>query len=152
MSPYKKKEGKKRPHQSTLLCVKKNKAGGRGGCQKMTSVILWHGLVSDSQIPLWSFVDLWVSLILRRILDISFQDSRSNKCSPTPPEPFVGWVFRWSNKGVASKVGDDLLSKCGYLSNIGGWGEGAVRLGASRSSWTGSPIWKQKNFMEKKEK
>ena len=25
-----KKEGKKRPHQSTLLCVKKNKAGGEG--------------------------------------------------------------------------------------------------------------------------
>ena len=103
-----KREGKKRPHQSTLLCVKKNKAGGRGGCQKMTSVILCRGLVSDSQIPLWSFVDLWVSLISRRILDISFQDSRSNKCSPTPQEPFVDLVFRWSNEGVASKAGTNL--------------------------------------------
>ena len=149
--PTKKRRKKKTSSKHSPMC-EKNKAGGRGGCQKMTSVILCRGLVNDSQIPLWSFVDLWVSLISRRILDISFQDSRSNKCSPTPQEPFVDLVFRWSNEGVASKVGDDLLSECGDLSNIGGWGEGAVRLGASRSSWTGSPIWKQKNFMEKKEK
>ena len=64
---------------------------------------------------------------------------------------FVDLVFQWSNEGVASKAGYDLSSECGDLSNIDGWGEGAVRLGASRSSWTGSPIWKQKNFMEKKE-
>ena len=51
---------------------------------------------------------------------MSFQDSRSNKCSPTPQEPFVDLVFRWSNEVVASKAGYDLSSECGDLSNIGG--------------------------------
>ena len=154
--PTKKRRKKKTSSKHSPMCEKNKARGERGVSENDLGYLMsWHcqWFANSTLIICWSLSFIDFAEDTWHIEDLvfhKFQDSRSNKCSPTPQEPFVDLVFRWSNEGVASKAGYDLSSECGDLSNIGGWGEGAVRLGASRSSWTGSPIWKQKNFMEKR--